>query len=294
MPAGAMPPAEVDITEALVRRLLRAQHPDLADRPLAPLAFGWDNVLFRLGADLIVRLPRRLVAVRLIETELRWLARLAPRLPLAIPVPLRSGAPGAGYPWPWTVVPWFPGEAASDRPPADPEDAAERLGGFLAALHTPAPPEAPENPVRGVALRDRSEVVHARIDRLADALDAGHARAVWARCVAAPEWSGPPLWLHGDLHPGNLIVDEGRVTAVVDFGDLTGGDPATDLSAAWMLFDAPNRERFRSAGGGCDDATWTRARGWALSFALALLDASADHPAMARVATRTLAAALEP
>lgn len=293
MPAENMPAAEVDITAELVHALLRAQHPDLADLPLAPLAFGWDNVLFRLGEELIIRLPRRQVAVRLIESELRWLPVLAPRLPLPIPTPVRAGAPGDGYPWPWTIVPFFPGASMAETPPADAEAGALALGAFLKALHLPAPPDAPVSPVRGVALAQRTEVVRTRIERLHGVIDVARANAVWDRCVLAPEWPGPPLWLHGDLHPANIIVHAGRVSAVVDFGDLTGGDPATDLALAWMTIDAPLRPTFRRAACGCDDATWARARGWALSFALALLAGSADNPEMRRVGERTLFAALE-
>src|ERR1700761_6981282 len=154
-----MPAAEVEGTPDLVRRLLAAQHRDLAGLPVAPLASGWDNVLFRLGDDLVIRLPRRTLGARILLNEQRWLPRLASRLPLPVPVPVRTGVPGEGYPWPWSVTGFLPGTPPADFPPFAPRQAAADLGRFFAALHVPAPPDAPVNPFRGVPLADRADSV---------------------------------------------------------------------------------------------------------------------------------------
>lgn len=292
MPAEVMPAAEVDIGEPLVRALLSEQCPELAGQEIAALGSGWDNAVFRLGEALTVRLPRRAVAAALTLHEQRWLPELAATLPLPIPAPVRIGRPGAGYPWAWSVCRWLPGEIAARTPPADPLEAAGALGAFLAALHRAAPPEAPVNGVRGVPLAQRDAAVRQRVAQLADVIDAGAVLACWAELAAAPRWSGPPLWLHGDLHPANVLVHGGRVSAVIDFGDLTSGDPATDLAVAWMMFPAEARPAFRAAAGGHDDATWTRARAWALSLALAYLVRSADSPLLARLGGDVLRAAL--
>ncbi|WP_431039337.1 aminoglycoside phosphotransferase family protein [Streptomyces sp. P6-2-1] len=284
-----MPAAEVSLTPGLVRELLTAQHPDLAALPLAVLAHGWDNDVWRLGTSYLVRLPRRAFAADLVLNEQRWLPSLAARLPLPVPAPVREGVPGCGYPWAWSVVPYLPGGTAAHTPPADAEAAARALGAFLGALHTPAPADAPVSAVRGVPLARRA----ARVAEDVAALGDPTAQEVWRRALAAPAWSGPPLWVHGDLHPANVLVHKGRLSGVVDFGDLTSGDPATDLAAAWMLFPrAADRAAFRAAHGRVDEAAWTRARGWALALGLVFVTHSADNPLMAGVGKRTLEAVL--
>ena len=303
-PAADMPAAEVDVDEPLVRRLLAEQFPDLAGLPLSPLAFGWDNAVLRLGDDLVVRLPRRAVAAALVAHEQRWLPTLAGSLPLPVPVPLRSGAPSpdAGYPWPWSVCPWLPGTVAAERPPDDLDAAARTLGAFVRALHVPAPPDAPANPYRGVPLPDRQPVLLDWLDRLRDdhrqapRLDVPAVRARWDELVSTPPWTGPAVWLHGDLHLANVLVDgpagDARLSAVIDFGDLTAGDPATDLFVAWQLLPPESRTAFRTAAapGGVDDDTWRRAEGWALVMAIAYLANSADNPMIASLGRRSLAA----
>lgn len=288
-----MPAAEADVSAALLRRLLGAQHPDLADRPVTVLASGWDNVVFRVGDDLLARLPRRELAARLVSHEQHWLPRLAPRLPLPIPAPVRTGQPGLGYPWPWSIVPYLPGQVAAETPLADPAVAAASLGGFLAALHTPAPPDAPANPLRGVPLADRTDIVMQNLSVVADQVDGKAARRVWAAALAAPRWRERPVWLHGDLHPANILVHGGQLSGVLDFGDLTAGDPAADLSAGWMLLPADCHQAFRAAAG-ASDASWARAAGWALAFGLVYLAHSADNPQLAAVGRRTLGAVLGP
>ena len=285
---------EVEIDDALVRRLLAAQHPDLAGLPLQRAGHGWDNVLFRLGDDLAVRLPRRIEAAHLVEHEQRWLPLLAADLPLPTSRPERVGTPGLGYPWRWSVVPWFPGNAALETPPVDAGDAADALGGFLARLHRPAPPDAPPNPYRGVALSARPPMAVAleRVAARGRELPAGTSREAlcdrWSEFVAVPAWPGPPQWLHGDMHPGNLIVDRGRLTGVVDWGDLCAGDPATDLAVGWLALPAPVRPRFRAAYGDVDDDTWARAEGWALGLAVAYLAGSPDGFGLIALAERLI------
>ena len=235
VPAQDMPAAELDVSEALVRALLEEQHPDLAGRPLRLVANGWDNVLFRLGDDLVARLPRRELAVPLVEHEQRWLPELAPRLPLPIPAPVRVGRPGAGYPWPWSICPWIEGESALVSPPTDLGATAVALGRFLAAVHVPAPAAAPANPFRGIPLAGRTErtLACARRPRRRRRRPPPAARCGTSCCT--PAWDRPPVWVHGDTHPGNLVVRDGELVAVVDWGDLTAGDPASDLVVAWML-----------------------------------------------------------
>lgn len=297
MPAQDMPAAEVAIDEALVRALLVDQHPDLAGLDLAVQPSGWDNAVVRIGPDLVARLPRRALSVPLVEHEQRWLPVLAPRLPLPVPVPLRAGRPGAGYPWPWSICRWLPGASALVAPPVDPHATAVALGRFVAALHEPAPADAPANPFRGIPLPDREERTLDALADLGDAVDGPALRACWHELAATPPWAGPPVWLHGDLHPGNLVVHDGVLSAVADFGDLTGGDPAVDLAVAWMLLPPEDRPAFRAAAGTgasgpVDDATWARARGWALALGIVTAAHSGDNPLYAAHGERTMAATL--
>ncbi|MFJ3777173.1 aminoglycoside phosphotransferase family protein [Streptomyces sp. NPDC090075] len=287
-----MPAAEVSVSADLVRRLLDEQHPDLAGLPVEVLANGWDNLVCRLGEQFLVRLPRRAMAAELVAHEQRWLPQLAGRLPLPVPAPVRVGRPAAQYPWSWSVVPFFPGRIAAWSEPDDSWSAAAALGGFLDALHAPAPSAAPVNQARGIPLAGRAKGVltglaHVDLDERATALQ------IWETAAAAPAWDGPPVWLHGDLHPANILVDRGRISAVIDFGDITSGDPATDLSVAWMLFTAEQRAALRQAYGRADEATWERARGWALALSLVFLSQSADNLLMRGIGERTFRAVLE-
>ncbi|MET7751021.1 aminoglycoside phosphotransferase family protein [Micromonospora sp. NPDC005367] len=292
MPIQRMPAAEVPVSVELVRRLLDEQHPDLADLPVEVLANGWDNLVCRLGAEFLVRLPRRAMAAELVAHEQRWLSELADRLPLPVPAPVRVGRPTAQYPWSWSVVPFLPGQIAARSAPDDLWSAAAALGGFLAALHAPAPAGAPVNRFRGIPLAGRAEGVLTGLTHV-DPADRDAALRIWEAARAAPAWDGPPLWLHGDLHPANILVDRGKISAVIDFGDITCGDPATDLSVAWMLFTAEQRAVLQQAYGRADDATWERSRGWALVLSLVFLTHSADNPLMRDIGERTLRTVLE-
>ena len=281
------PPADVEVDEDLVRALLADQHPDLAGLPLVALDAGWDNVLWRLGERLLVRVPRRAAAAPLTANEQRWLPVLAPRLPLPVPAPLRTGRPADGYPWPWSVVPWFDGTPGDRAPLAAPDDAATRLGRFLRALHAAAPPDAPANPVRGGPLAERAGSFERLVGPLGPGPGATALRRLWAEASAAPPWAGAPVWVHGDLHPANVLMAGGTVAAVLDWGDLCAGDPATDLAAGWLLLPVPALDAFAAAYGDVDDATWSRARGWAALFALMLRDLD-GRPTYRAVARATL------
>ncbi|MGX9919299.1 aminoglycoside phosphotransferase family protein [Streptomyces sp. NPDC002248] len=287
-----MPDAEVPFSVELVRSLLGEQHPDLADLPVEVLANGWDNLVCRLGEQFLVRLPRRAMAAELVVHEQRWLPELSGRLPLPVPVPVRVGQPTAQYPWSWSVVPFLPGRIAARSEPDDPWSAATALGRFLGALHAPASLEAPVNTSRGIPLAGRTAGVRKGLAHVDPAARAAALR-VWETAAAAPVWGGPPVWLHGDLHPANILVDHGRISAVIDFGDITSGDPATDLSVAWMLFTAEQRAALRRAYGCADDATWERARGWALALSVVFLSYSADNPLMRGIGERAFRAVLE-
>ncbi|HZU71314.1 MAG TPA: aminoglycoside phosphotransferase family protein [Acidimicrobiales bacterium] len=288
-----MPPAEVEVDAALVRGLLEDQFPHWADLPItARPGLGWDNHIFRLGPDLLVRLPRRQLGADLVAHEHRWLPQLAPRLPLPVPLPVGQGVPGRGYPWPWSVCPWIPGRMAAVEPLSDPLQAAGQLGAFVAALHLPAPPEAPHNPFRSVTLAGRDEVARATLAEVEALVDRRRVEAAWRQALEVTEWDGPPVWLHGDLHPANLLVADGRLSGVIDFGDLCAGDPAVDVVGAWMLFPPLARPMFAAAVG-VDDATWRRGRGWALAIGLACLAHSADNPVVAGMGRRAVEAVLE-
>jgi aminoglycoside phosphotransferase (APT) family kinase protein len=281
------PPADIDIDEMLVRSLLRAQHPDLADLPLQPTDSGWDNAMFRLGEDLAVRLPRRLAATKLIEHEQEWLPQLAPLLPIAVPAPVRVGRPAENYPARWSIVPWMRGRNADLNEPRP--DQAERLAAFLCALHRPAPANAPFNPYRGVPLRERAEQIVERIRRLEreTTLINDDVVRICQEAIETPV-DVEPTWLHGDLHGGNLLVDDdGVITGVIDWGDMTRGDRATDLATLWMnLGDRQTRENARRACTGVSDATWRRAKGWAVFYGVTLgtsgLAGDTRHALMAR------------
>lgn len=293
MSATNMPAAEIDLSPELVRQLLEAQFPELCDLPINVASNGWDNTLFRLGDDLVVRLPRRQVAAQLVENEIRWLPELARGLPLAVPTPVHVGVPTSFYPWSWSIIPWVDGKAIGTQSLVDEGSNARRLGQFLAVLHRPASEGFPLNPYRGVPLAKGAEVTEQRFSILDNLPGLQQTlRPLWADALAAAPWQGPPMWIHGDLHPANIIMTDNKISSVIDFGDLTGGDPATDLLIAWALFGSDARDVLRSAADTkvrpIDDAMWTRGRGWAIRHGLAVVSSSADNPAMHAMGMRTL------
>ena len=285
---------EVATDASLVRRLLAEQFPDWADLPIARVpSAGTDNAIYRLGGDMAVRLPRIEWADGQVERERRWLPRLAPHLPLAIPTQLALGAPGEGYPWRWAVYRWLEGENATHDRIADLGQAAADLARFIAALQRIDATDGPrERRSRGVPLAERDGPTRAAISALNGVLDTSAVTSQWDEALRAPLWRGPDVWVHGDLNEGNLLVQNGRLSAVIDFGTMAVGDPACDLMVAWTLLNAETRELFRAALP-FDGATWTRGRGWALSWALIVLPYYKDtNPGLCRIAEYTIAEVL--
>jgi aminoglycoside phosphotransferase (APT) family kinase protein len=288
---------ELDIDLPLVARLIATQFPQWADLPLSPvLSAGTDNAIYRLGDEMAVRLPRVAGAVGDVEKEQCWLPRLSPHLPLATPTPLGSGRPGEGYPWPWSVCRWLVGESAQERRITDEEPAARDLAHFITDLQRVSiagwPPPGPPSSPRGGPLSRRDARTRAATAQLSDKVNVACVTLAWEAALQAPVWDGPPVWTHGDLLPGNLLVHGGRISAVIDFGCLGIGDPACDLIVAWALLSARTRAIFRDALA-VDEATWARGRGWALSIGLIALPYYQDtNPVFAATARRTIAEVL--
>jgi aminoglycoside phosphotransferase (APT) family kinase protein len=298
MPAEKMHADEVDTDAALVGRLLAEQFPHWADLPIEPVRpFGTDNALYRLGDDMVVRLPRRERTSGTLEKERLWLPRLAPLLPLAVPVPLAEGLPAEGYPFPWSVYGWLTGENATIERITDRSQLATDLAQFVAALQridpTGGPAPGEHNFFRGVPLGMRDEGTRAAIASLSGRIDAGAVTVAWDEALQAPEWERPPVWIHGDLDARNLLVEEGRLSGVIDWGGLGVGDPACDVMIAWKVLSADTRDIFRTALS-VDEATWARSRGWALSQALIALSyyTLETNPVLVREAHRWLAEVL--
>lgn len=262
---------EVGTDASLARRLLAAQFPEWADLRIERVrSAGTDHAIYRLGEDMVVRLPRISGAVGQAEKERRWLSKLAPHLPLAIPAPLAKGAPGEGYPFPWSVHRWLEGKSAAEERLDDPRHTAVELARFVTDLRRIDPTDGPlaaEHGLRGVPLSTRDAPTREAIAALRGGISADAATAAWEAALQATEWDGPPVWFHGDLLPGNLLVERGSLSAVIDFGGLGVGDPACDLMVAWSLFSGESRDIFRKESSS-DDATWARGRGCALSQAL--------------------------
>lgn len=263
--------ARPTIDTALVRRLVAGQFPQWADLPVRPVVpGGWDNRTFHLGETMTVRLPSAASYALQVEKEHRWLPRFAPLLPLPIPAPLARGRPADGYPWPWSIYKWLDGEPAAIDRIDDLSAFAEAVAGFLAALQRidPAggPGPGPHNFFRGGPLAVYDGQTREALAMLDGKIDTRAARAVWEAALAAT-WHGAPVWLHGDIAWGNLLVERGRLCAVIDFGTSGVGDPSCDLAIAWTLFSGESRATFR-AGLDLDEATWARGRGWTLWKAL--------------------------
>ncbi|MGW3041672.1 aminoglycoside phosphotransferase family protein [Kitasatospora sp. NPDC001159] len=276
---------ELDIDEALVRRMVAAQFPQWASLPVESVdSAGTSNAMYRLGADLVVRIPRIPGAAEDIEKEHTWLGRLAPELPVAVPVPVGLGDPVDGCPWPWSVLRWLEGANPAAGNVRQPELLAVDLASFVTAVHRVDPAGGPAS-YRSETLAERDGAVRRAIVAVAGLVDAEAVTTLWETSLRAPEHPGPPVWIHADLQPGNLLVDgAGRLSAVIDFGCAGLGDPAVDLLPAWYVLPPSARHTFRAACG-ADDAAWARGRGWALSVALMELTYYREtNPRMARTA----------
>ena len=266
---------EIESDPELVRALLAAQQPQWAALPIERVeSTGTDNAMYRVGDDVVVRMPLRPGrAAATLAKEHHWLPVLAPQLPLRIPVPLAEGEPTDFYPYPWSVYPWFTGMDAT-KAPLDLARAAADLAHFLHALQAidtdGAPRPSAANFGRGVPLASRDGFTRAAIAASEGLVDTAAVTAVWEAALQAPVWDSAPVWIHGDIASGNLLVADGRLSAVIDWGGAAIGDPACDVLVAWEMFDETSREVFRAAMD-VDDATWARGRGWAISTAIVAL-----------------------
>lgn len=292
MAGSKMHDDEVETDAGLVARLLGAQFPKWANLPIEPVpSAGTDNALYRLGPNMAVRMPRIDWAVNAVDREHLWLPKIAPFLPVAIPTPLGNGEPGEGYPYPWSVYPWLEGENPTVGELADPDGLARDLARFVLALQAVDATGGPRGG-RGVPLEQRESPTRAAIRALQGTVDTAAVTSAWEAALEVPAWAGPPVWAHGDLSPGNLLIKDGRLTAVIDFGTLGIGDPAVDLIVAWNLLPVATRAVYRSALN-VDEATWLRGRGWALSIALIQLPYyHQTNPALAANARHVIAEVL--
>jgi aminoglycoside phosphotransferase (APT) family kinase protein len=286
----------VRVDASLARRLVAAQLPQWSDLPVVGIEpQGWDNRTFRLGEEMSVRLPSAAIYAAQIEKEHRWLPVMAPQLPLRVPEPLAMGAPGEGFPWPWSVYRWLDGETARPDRIEDLDGFAVTLAAFLAALQgidpSDGPPAGVQSFFRGASLATYDDQTRRAIAELDGRVDAETSTAVWEAALATT-WSEEAVWFHGDMSAGNLLVRDGRLDAVIDFGVCGVGDPACDLTIAWTLFDDRSRTAFRAALG-VDDATWARGRGWALWKALITLAGLPTNAIEVAQAPRTLDEALK-
>jgi aminoglycoside phosphotransferase (APT) family kinase protein len=293
MSTGKMHDDEVEVPAELIRRLLAAQFPRWAELPIERVtSAGTDNAMFRLGDDMVVRMPRIPWASSQVEREHRWLPKLAPSLPLAIPTPLAKGTPGEGYPWPWSVYRWLDGETAPMDRIRDPDEAAADLARFVVALQSIDAKGAPSGS-RGEPLASRDAEVRGAIADLDGMLDTEAATGAWEAALRVPAWDGPPMWLHGDLLSQNILAVDGRLSAVIDWGGVGVGDPACDAAPAWAYLPAGSRDVFRR-GLQVDDATWARGRGWALCFGLVALPYYVvTNPVLAGIARQAVEAVLD-
>lgn len=283
---------EIEITPALAHGLLKAQFPQWSGLPLESIEpAGTDNVMFRLGDSLAVRLPRTERAAQNIEKECHWLPKLAPHLPLPIPTPIKQGQAESGYGLSWVVCNLLPGKNLSVSRIDNLQQAAIDMGHFVSALQQIDAVGGPTNK-RGLPLSGRDKETRLAIAQLEGVIDVDRATRFWDAILATSQWDGPAKWMHGDLHPGNLLVKDDRVSAVIDFGSCGVGDPAADLMVAWTLLDSESRKVFRSIVKP-DDASWARGRGWAFTMGIVAYPYYKDtNPTFAVVAKRAMGEAL--
>ncbi|MEU6343602.1 aminoglycoside phosphotransferase family protein [Streptomyces sp. NPDC046977] len=279
MPTTSPPDGRAGIDADLVRRLVSAQFPQWRDLPVTPVEKdGWDNRTYRLGDAMTVRLPTAPGYVPAVAKEDQWLHRLAPGLPVPVPRVLATGVPGEGYPFPWSVRRWLPGDTAERGRVDDPARFAASLAAFLRALQrcdaSGGPVAGEHSWYRGASPAHYDDQTRRCLALLDGRVDTVRATAVWDAALAA-RWRGEPVWFHGDIAAGNLLVDDGDLAAVIDFGTSGVGDPACDLVITWTYFSGAGREAFRRDVA-MDDATWARARGWALWKALLVLTGVID------------------
>ena len=283
---------EVDIDVELVHRLLVTQFPGWSGLPVdAVPSTGTVNAIYRLGHDMCVRLPRVQEWADDLLKELQWLPVLAPHLPLAVPAPVAAGEPGSGYPFRWAIYRWYEGRTFALDRVADEHQAAADLAHFVRELRrvdaSGGPPSRRDRP-----LRVRDAETRSAIESLPASIDTEAVTAAWEASLRLPEWDGSPVWTHGDLLPPNLLVENGRLSAVLDFGNVGVGDPAVDVIPAWSVFSAEGRHAFRAALG-VDDPTWARGRAFALHQALLIIPYyPATNPGFVAMATRTVQEAL--
>jgi aminoglycoside phosphotransferase (APT) family kinase protein len=283
------PSAEVDVSADLVERLVRAQHPDLITGVIREMPPGFDNSIWRLGEELVVRLPRRQVAVALIESEQRWLPELARRLPLLVPKPVRVGRPSEDFPWPWTIALWIEGTPGNEVDPNALRRAARPLGDFFRALHHDAPDDAPSNEFRSVALISHEAAFLGRLDQVDASMYRDEVLTIWRSALSAPPWVGARQWIHGDPHPANLIFREDRLVGVIDFGDMCAGDPATDLAGGLLSLPLESLDEFFRAYGALDAPMLRRTLGWAVHFGLMfVLLGESDEPTYGPIGQRAI------
>lgn len=261
---------ELDIDTHLVHQLLHLQFPQWADLPLEAIgAHGGDNRVFRLGKNMVIRLPRIKKSVISLENDCQWLGYLAPHLPIPIPTLIAKADPSSFYPWPWMISKWIPGDHPTVESLRAPNDFTQQIAFFIKALHHIAASQGPISS-RGRTLLQRDVETRECLNTLSSVVDTAALLPIWEEALAAPSWDKPGVWVHGDLSPLNILVTGTKLAAVLDFGLIGIGDPACDLYVAWCLLAASERPIFRTAVG-VDDATWTRGRGWALSIALSQL-----------------------
>jgi aminoglycoside phosphotransferase (APT) family kinase protein len=254
---------EVDTDVELVRRLLASQHPQWATHPIERVrSAGTDNAMYRLGDDLAVRLPRTRGVADVVAKEQQWLPVLAPHLPLAVPLPVATGDPDDAFPYPWGVVQWLPGELASVERIDDPVQAALDLAAFVRALQAIDATGGPQHQ-RGLPIKSKDAIVRVGVGRLRGEVDAHAVTEAWDRVMTIRDYDGPPVWFHGDL-AYNVLVQDGKLSAVIDWGTCGVGDPTIETEIAWTLFPPDARQVYRDALG-IDDATWERGKGWVLT-----------------------------
>ena len=282
---------QVDSDAALVRSLLEGQYPQWANLAIERVASsGTDNAIYRLGNEMVVRLPLIHWAVGQVEKEHTWLPQLAPLLPLAVPEPLALGEPAEGYPWHWSVYRWIDGENAYPDRVGDLHETAIELAAFVNSLHAVELPDAPRSQ-RGVKLVTKDAEIRGAIKALRHEFDQDALMAAWDDAISAPQWEGPSVLVHGDLSDGNLLLRDGRLHAVIDFSCFGFGEPANDLDVAWDVFSGASRDAYRAAVG-ADDAAWARGKGWAITAVLGIPYYEHTNPGIVTRARRRVAAVL--